>query len=332
MLLFLGIIFIAGLIIVANWLAKAENETVNRLFDWLLVALNLPFFFLGFLLLQTPTDLLNRLQPNSTLPLTNTGLAGTVLIAMAVWGIAVSLHPIRGILSYWLPLNPASPVHALALVASGFLAGNTILTLTQGGLEELAATAASASVAEVVLQQALFVFLALLGVGLFIRRGTGELQRRLGLGRPTREQLLMAGRWIVILVVLQSAGGALSQALYPDQFELLDSISGQLFGNFDTVGEWLVLGLAAGIGEEVLFRGALQPALGLWFTAFLFALSHVQYGFSPITLVVFIIAVVLGYIRRRSNTTVAITVHAGYNFVLGLFSVIAANLAQSGGS
>lgn len=30
----------------------------------------------------------------------------------------------------------------------------------------------------------------------------------------------------------------------------------------------------AGVGEEILFRGALQPLLGLWFTAILFVVLH----------------------------------------------------------
>lgn len=39
--------------------------------------------------------------------------------------------------------------------------------------------------------------------------------------------------------------------------------------------ERLVLSLIAGFGEEALFRGAFQPLIGLWLTAFLFAIVHV---------------------------------------------------------
>lgn len=38
----------------------------------------------------------------------------------------------------------------------------------------------------------------------------------------------------------------------------------------------LWISLAAGLGEELLFRGALQPHLGIWFTSALFALAHVK--------------------------------------------------------
>src|SRR5450830_2034150 len=38
----------------------------------------------------------------------------------------------------------------------------------------------------------------------------------------------------------------------------------------------LWISLAAGLGEELLFRGALQPHLGIWFTSALFALAHLK--------------------------------------------------------
>ena len=36
------------------------------------------------------------------------------------------------------------------------------------------------------------------------------------------------------------------------------------------------ISLFAGIGEEILFRGAIQPLLGLWVTSLMFALAHIQ--------------------------------------------------------
>jgi uncharacterized protein len=40
----------------------------------------------------------------------------------------------------------------------------------------------------------------------------------------------------------------------------------------------LWMGLCAGIGEEMLFRGALQPLVGLWATGLVFTLLHYQTG------------------------------------------------------
>ena len=90
----------------------------------------------------------------------------------------------------------------------------------------------------------------------------------------------------------------------------------------------LILALGAGFGEEILFRGALQPAFGLIISSLLFAVTHIQYGLTPITLIVFVIGIILGLVRRYSNTSVAIFIHVGYNFVLGLLSLLAVYLEQ----
>src|SRR6266516_4481720 len=40
----------------------------------------------------------------------------------------------------------------------------------------------------------------------------------------------------------------------------------------------LWISLSAGIGEELLFRGALQPILGIWWASFIFTLAHFRSG------------------------------------------------------
>ncbi len=245
------------------------------------------------------------------------------MTVMAFWGVLVSLPVGRSFLARWLPLNPASPVHTLALFLSGVLAGSTLLTLTQGGLEGFAETAVSTPLTDFVLQQLLFILLAGLGVGFLVRRRLPALGKRLGLERPSWAQIRFGLRWILILLAVQWAAGFAWAVANPDQSELLGGINDILLGNFDTLGEWIVVALGAGIGEELLFRGALQPVFGLWFTSILFAIAHIQYGMTPISLLIFAISLALGYIRRRSSTTIAIFVHAGYDFILGLFYLLA---------
>lgn len=41
-----------------------------------------------------------------------------------------------------------------------------------------------------------------------------------------------------------------------------------------TLGEVFVLALLSSVAEELLFRGLLQPAIGLWLTSALFGLAH----------------------------------------------------------
>ena len=85
----------------------------------------------------------------------------------------------------------------------------------------------------------------------------------------------------------------------------------------------LTIGLSAAIGEETIFRGAAQPRLGLLLTAALFALVHSNYGLSISTIIVFVLGLVLGYIRLRHNTSTAMVIHAVYNTTLGLLAYLA---------
>lgn len=326
--LLLGVFFLLGLIFLANVLVHQKNARLSRLFDWLLIALNLPILLFGFALLAAPPEFFDQLATNGFPLVLDWTAAGWSLVGMGLWATAVSLRPIRVLASRFMPLQVDSPMHTLALVFSGYLVGNTLFSLTQGGLEEMAETAVSATILDILFIQGLFAATAIFGVGLYIRRSPQAARQRLGLVRPTAHQLWVGVGWIVILVILQSIGGALWTLMDSSQAELVESLNQALLGNMDTIAEWLVLAAATGFGEEILFRGALQPILGLGFTSFLFALAHVQYGITPVTVIIFIIGIVLGFIRRRYNTSVAIFVHAGYNFVLGMFALLAVQLAD----
>ena len=316
-----GIIIALSLVILANIVVKRQRPAEIRLFEWVLFFINIPLILQGALHIFLPQQQLASL---------NIGIAsqsaGFVLLGIGLWGAIICYRPLREGLAQWLPILPHSPVHTLALILSGYLIGNPFLIIAEGGLETLADAAVSVEVIDIILQQLLFTLLAFLGIGLFIRRSNEAVQERLGLEWPTRQHLLVGLRWIPILVVLQAVIGAIWFAVNPEQAQQLDDISTTLLGDVNSLWEWFALALAAGIGEELLFRGALQPVLGLWFTAILFAASHIQYGLTPATLAVFIIAIALGIIRQRTNTTVAILVHFGYDFVIGLLALLATYL------
>ena len=253
--------------------------------------------------------------------------AGAAMLGMGLWGMVVCLRPARVQLARLLPaLDVDSTVHTLALVLVGYLAGNAALSLSPGALQALDEANIEATLVDVLAQQFLFVMAAFVGVGLLIRRDGEALNQRLGLARPTARQLLTGVSWMVFFVFLQGCISTIWVLADPAQAEQLGGINRALLGNFDTVWEWFLLAAAAGLGEELLFRGALQPIFGIVPTSLLFALSHAQYSLSPATLAVFLLSLVLGIIRKRSNTTVAILVHAGYNFVLGLLSLLAVYL------
>jgi hypothetical protein len=70
-----------------------------------------------------------------------------------------------------------------------------------------------------------------------------------------------------------------------------------------TAKEILVLAIASSVGEELLFRGALQPWVGLWPQAVIFALLHIGPGlrFLPWTASAFVLGVAFGYMFELSG-------------------------------
>jgi membrane protease YdiL (CAAX protease family) len=97
----------------------------------------------------------------------------------------------------------------------------------------------------------------------------------------------------------------------------------------------LWISIAAAIGEEMLFRAALQPLLGIWITSLLFLATHMPvYRFRQLdraTLVqaagVFGTSVALGFVFDYVGLLAAMLVHMWID-VVGLFLVRAAIRAR----
>jgi len=323
------VLFVLSLIFIANVAEGSDNDGFKRAVNVLFIIVNLPLFFAGIALALLPPATLETTAMGQAF--TSPRPAGVTLLLISVWGLMATLPEARRLLGRWLPLEPASSVHTLALILAGYLVGANVLVLSQGGLEGLAETSEASSIGQVVVAEMFYAIVGILGVGLFIRRHGWKLAERLGLEKPTAEQLKGSVRWILALVALQWLTGVLLYYTNPEQAELLDELNSLLLANMDTVWEWFLLAAAAATGEEILFRGALQPVFGLWVTSLLFAMAHIQYGLTPVTILVFGIGFVLGLVRRRTNTSVAIFVHFGYNFVLGLLALLTPYLETLGG-
>ncbi len=85
-----------------------------------------------------------------------------------------------------------------------------------------------------------------------------------------------------------------------------------------TAKEIFVLALASSVGEELLFRGALLPWIGLWPQAAIFALLHLGPGlrFLPWTISAFVIGVAFGYMFELTGDLGGpIAAHFVINFV-----------------
>ena len=83
---------------------------------------------------------------------------------------------------------------------------------------------------------------------------------------------------IQILIGIAGGGGMMLLAFFMSKWEYLNEVQSkftlQLGGYQLTLQEIVFLSFCAGFGEEILFRGMLQPWLGVFFTAFLFIALH----------------------------------------------------------
>jgi membrane protease YdiL (CAAX protease family) len=216
--------------------------------------------------------------------------------------------------------DPESLVHTTALVMCPAVVSMTVGQLVlSGGLTGLAESLETGgiSIGDTVFNQALWIFVALLGVGLFLRRTPQQVASRLGLRLPTAGDVragIGAGIALYAFVLIVSVFWA--AAVSPEQFQEQNAASEQIAGAFNTIPLALLLAFTAASGEEILFRGALQPVFGLWVTSIFFAALHMQYTLTPASLIIFVVALALGWLRLRYSTTASIIGHFAYNFIL----------------
>jgi membrane protease YdiL (CAAX protease family) len=166
-----------------------------------------------------------------------------------------------------------------------------------------------------------FLIVALVGVGLFTRRGLRQTLLRLGLYWPGWRWVVGSLGIAVALVIFGTFFDSLMAHLTPEQSKNIQQVSNQLLKNVNSLVPAIAIALAAGIGEEILFRGALQPRLGIAAAALLFAVLHAQYAISLATLEIFLLGIFLGFLRRRAGTTAAIIAHSSYDMILLLITL-----------
>lgn len=167
-----------------------------------------------------------------------------------------------------------------------------------------------------------FVALAFVAVGYRIHRSGREAVQRLGLIRPSGKAVAIGIAGVAGCFVLSVIGSLLTRYFQPGLFDTLQkSIPDLTSGIRNPLGAAL-LGLTAGIGEEMLFRGAIQPRFGIFLTAILFALLHSQYGWTWVIVGLFGIGILLGIERKYFGTTTSIITHALYNFLVVLIQTL----------
>lgn len=114
------------------------------------------------------------------------------------------------------------------------------------------------------------------------------------------------------------------QVVSPETFEAQNETSRAISESINTIQLALAVAFTAAVGEELTFRGGLQPIFGFWFTAIVFTAAHIQYTLTPASLIIFVVAIALGWLRESFNLWAAIAAHFVYNFV-GLLISLAMN-------
>lgn len=142
-------------------------------------------------------------------------------------------------------------------------------------------------------------------------------------GLPWPRQALIGAA----LGLLVGAGSAFSALRKPDAESVRRTV--ESYGQLDLRGlnpVWI--SLAAGVGEEMLFRAALQPLIGIWLGSLLFLLMHARvYDFRRMerdallqAASVFGMSMVFGLVFKYAGLLAAVLAHTLID-IFGLYAV-----------
>jgi membrane protease YdiL (CAAX protease family) len=256
--------------------------------------------------------------------LVQTGPAGqqvgldTGIMVTAAAAAVLAARPVREVIARTIPIDPDSPVHAYALVLAVLMLGTQLATVVFADVLAIDQTLPPISVADILASEVPFLVMALAGVGLYVRRNAPGAADRLGLHRPEWWQVALALAAAGAFFALVQGADSLSHLWTPGIASQVDKTTQHVFGGLNDPIGIAAIALLPGICEEILFRGALQPRLGLVATAVLFTSIHTQYGLSFDTLSVLVVALGLGLIRKYANTTTSSVCHVTYNLLAGV--------------
>jgi len=245
--------------------------------------------------------------------------AETAAASLVVAVLALLLAParLRAVLLRPLGLDPASAVHAVAGAAMLLTVLSSIVLFVD--LQGEPSASIPFHPTDSLISVATDLALALAGVGFLLTRDLRAALARLDV-RPLRlPQVGWAVATALAFNVVVTVMEWTESLVLPGVHALEDRFDYEFIGIPPVVGAALV-SLAAGVGEEVLFRGTLQPRLGIGLSAALFAILHVQYQIPGI-LMIFAVGVALGLVKRRTSTTFTIVVHVVYDLAAFLADI-----------
>ncbi len=221
-------------------------------------------------------------------------------------------------------LRPRAPISWLALSLL-LLALAHNLAPTSGSSSVASTVSRPQTATDLVTGQIPFVMVAIAAVGPVVRRNAHETLERLGL-LPLRPWWWVLGIVTGIAVV---KGGShvydLVNSFTPADCRLeQERVFQHLAGPARHWYAQVAIGVAAGTGEELLFRGALQPRIGILLASLLWASFHLQYTChglpSASNLYILLLGLVFGVLRTWFGLGTSIAAHTAYDvtILLGL--------------
>ena len=212
--------------------------------------------------------------------------------------------------------NQHHHVHRLAVHLMIFQAVAVMRPLAAAGTANFA-YANPATLVNLAMSAVIYATAALLGVGWLVRRDWRRAVRRLGLRFPNRRDWAAGIAAAAALhVIVWAAVSAWASLAAPAALEQQTAAARQLFDSYNSS---LILAalfaMLTAVSEEMLFRGALQPVFGLALSSLFFTWLHIQYAFTPGMLILFIVSLGFGLLRRHVSATASIIAHSIYNFV-----------------
>ena len=242
-------------------------------------------------------------------------LGGLLLLVGLGLGLPL-LRPFREALARVTPLDPNSTIDMTGLCMVLGLLGFFVGTALAPTADEPPAMVSSVSIAELLVQAAAFVAIAYIAVGYPYWRDLRAATERLGIVVPDPRTIGIAIAATFACFVVATIAGFVAQQFDPGLSEALDEAVNQITAQVQNPIGAVVLGASAGIGEEAIFRGALQPRYGIIMPSVLFTMLHgPQYGFNLALLGLFGVSIILGLLRMQVNTTAAMITHALFNAV-----------------